>query len=68
MPPRGKLMLSIRVINIKGKDVDEESFKLGFTIGWAECYGHLDKERTKMTQIGDAAAENYVREHSAKPK
>ena len=68
MPPRGKVMHSIRVIKIKGKDVDEESFKLGFTVGWAECYGHLDQDKTKLAQIGHAAAENYIQQHSAKPK
>lgn len=46
-------------IEINGKRVDRDTFREGFVIGWYECVGDREPDKTKLRLIAEAAADNY---------
>jgi len=52
-------------IKVNEKQLDRAAFKAAFVIGWIECVGSKEPDKVKMTQIEEAAANNYLKDHHA---
>jgi hypothetical protein len=51
--------------DVATKPKDSCSFRDGFVAGWIECVGGKERDKTKLKEIAEAAADKYINAHKS---
>ncbi len=50
---------------ISTKPQGNGSFRDGFIAGWIECVGGRERDKKKLREIAEAAADKYIKDHKS---
>jgi hypothetical protein len=50
-------------ITVNGEQLDRAAFKAGYVMGWIGCVGSKERDKVRMKEIAEAAADSYLRDN-----